>query len=228
MISTLLAVTMAALTAAAEKPPQPADCTAELGCHFVSDMALTLDDGSAFRIQANIWAPYVGPDRREVFLLPGDMVVLKPTIGADGRMTFTVVQMGRADDLPLEAMQKQLVQDADAGKLSFDKPSDMKRSTELAALPPLPPRTIRLSLRQVPGRPDMILTVEQNLDRMVDYHAEIQNGGERGEPTTVCEVTPGPVMFEHWPNAFPQINLKDFRIGRPPAEVKGQADIPCD
>jgi hypothetical protein len=79
-----------------------------------------------------------------------------------------------------------------------------------------PPNTMIVSLHQVPGHFDMILTVEHNLAMPLKYDArmarELPAGLQPRAPTSTCPVSPLVLGFESWPYAIGDVALANFRF----------------
>jgi hypothetical protein len=192
----MLTALIIALALAAEPPAPktpdaaPDPCAQASDCRFVDVIDLTLPSGKPMAMKIGRQMPYsIKPNgESHLGLVPGEQVVIR--IDHAGEPAMVLVRADHAPDSKAEP-------------------------------PPVEKDTIRLTFKQMsmqaapagaaPVAPGMLLTVENGYARALAYHAAIVTMQDV-RPTDVCQVGPKLISFEHWPQAFPIIDLSGFQL----------------
>lgn len=81
------------------------------------------------------------------------------------------------------------------------------------ARPEKPEATLELKFEQLPGKPDMMLTVSNPLPVAVRFRMGFMRpDSDRLLRTSSCPVLAGKKLFEHWPHAIYQLVLADAQV----------------
>jgi hypothetical protein len=91
---------------------------------------------------------------------------------------------------------------------------------DLPKEPKIAPGLLRLTMKPGPKGTDTVLVVENGYGRMLRYRASIVREGKADAPTSVCEVLPGIVSFEYWPDPLDRLDLGRFELAEVPADRK--------
>ncbi|MBC6982279.1 hypothetical protein [Caulobacter sp. 17J80-11] len=219
MFESLLLALLAPAAATPAFTPTP-DCPRQEVCRFVPAFSVR-DHGREVTVKADVWGSYVGREGL-LSLFPGDIVLVRLEADAAGRLTPVFVRADKPDaDAPTREADaaEQVAQAGDAaleGAVGF---STRGREVE--------PDLLRFSFKQMPGKDDMLLVVENGYGRRLDYRALMTTTEGRAHVTSVCEVPAGLLSFEHWPHAIVTLELTDFRLV--PAEPGFHPnELPCD
>lgn len=90
------------------------------------------------------------------------------------------------------------------------------------ARPEKPDATLELKFEQLPGKPDMMLTVSNPLPVAVRFRMGFMRpDSDRLLRTSSCPVLAGKKLFEHWPHAIYQLVLADAQV------LAGGEDVSC-
>ena len=135
----------------------------------------------------------------------------KPMAMKIGRRMPFIIQPGGESHLGLVPGEQVVIRLGHAGEPAMmlvhaDHAPDLG-----ARPPPVDKDTIRLTFKQMPGAPGMLLTVENGYDRVLAYHAAMVTMKDV-RPTDVCQVGPKLLSFENWPQPFPILDLSGFQL----------------
>jgi hypothetical protein len=170
-------------------------------------------------------APYV--ENGEILIYPGETLVFHftPTDDGPGQPEFAGLAVGAVPhhvvgDDPNAAT----VRDPKTGETYTTVRTGsplIENGTAADHLKDAPPGTMIVSLHQIDGHTDMLLSTEQNMAMAVKFDAVVSRGTPKGftgyEHTSTCPATPLVTAVETWPYPIVAIKLSGFRFEAPGA-----------
>jgi hypothetical protein len=182
---------MGAAAKPADAGPSP-ECAAPAACRFVPDYNLRMGrNGKATLVHASKTIPFVRTEhgRTKLTLFPGETVVLR--LGGKDEPDMVVLEHARADDAPVswteiksteeaahlvdELRSKNKIEDLSENRREITDQNATypdRRADEPAEAPAPVKDTIRVTLKQLAGMPDMFLLVQDGYGRTLSYEAE--------------------------------------------------------